>query len=45
MVRIPNNYMTTAFHQLLAAGVVLFVPSRDFLLTLSSDPRFWYTSE
>ena len=45
MVRIPNNYMTTAFHQLLGAGVVLFVPSRDFLLTLSSDPRFWYTSE
>ena len=45
MVRIPNNYMTTAFHQLLGAGAVLFVPSRDFLLTLSSDPRFWYTSE
>ena len=45
MVRIPDNYMTTAFHQLLAAGVVLFVPAPDFLLTLSSDPHFWYTSE
>jgi hypothetical protein len=42
MVRIPCNYMTTAFHQLLAAGVVMMVPSPSFLIELSHDKRFWW---
>jgi len=44
MIRIPNNYMTTAFHQLLAAGTVMFVPSPAFLLQLSEHEDFWWNT-
>ena len=44
VIRIPNNYMTTAFHQLLAAGAVMFVPAPAFLLRLSEDENFWWNT-
>ncbi len=44
LVRVPNNYMTTAFHQLLAAGTVMLVPSRSFLLSLANLSGFWWNT-